>query len=245
MSDIVLGLGPIIFHDFELPAGIAFGGRQQLAVHELADGRRIIDCMGRRDADIEFAGTLSGPDAGFRARELDRLRIAAMPLPLSWDVFCFTVVVRELGLNYQNDRWIPYRIRCAVQQDETSAFAPQAISEQAFPWIDLDTAITQSSAAGLVLGLPTDFSLQGLTFGTESYFRVHAELDDASFAVTAGIAEREQYIDQTDFGAQSPEQMLDTLSARVDAIRRLDLLVRARNCIGRAAANLSPESLSL
>src|SRR6185312_16853786 len=105
MSDVVLALGPIVFSDFELPTGISFGGRQQLAVHDLADGRRVIDCVGRRDADIVFAGTLSGPDAGLRARELDRLRICALPLPLSWDAFCFTVVVRELSLNYLNDRW--------------------------------------------------------------------------------------------------------------------------------------------
>ena len=70
MSDIALLLGPVAFQDFELPANIGFGGEQRLAVHCLPGGARVIDVLGRDDAEITFSGIFSGSDATLRARTL-------------------------------------------------------------------------------------------------------------------------------------------------------------------------------
>lgn len=243
MSDIVLGLGPIVFRDFEVPAGISFGGRQKLAVHELADGRRIIDCMGRRDADIEFSGTLSGPDASFRARELDQLRVFALPQPLTWDVFCFTVMLRELSLSYQNDKWIPYRIRCAVQQDET--LVPGVAAELVSTSADINTAAIESSAAGLDLDLSVAHRIGYVTIGTEEYYEIKGELETADSALRTGISEQDLRLSQAGLGSQSPEGALQALSDGADVLHRLALLVRARSYFTRATTILAPENFGL
>lgn len=92
MSEVVLQLGPVTFSAFEIPAGINFGGRQIIAIHQLADGRRVIDSIGAAESELSFSGAFSGPTATFRARQLDSLRVAGAELSLTWDVFCYTVV---------------------------------------------------------------------------------------------------------------------------------------------------------
>jgi len=63
MSDVILVLGPVAFQDFEIPSAINFGGRQRLAVHQLTNGRRVVDTMGPDASEIGFSGVFSGPDA--------------------------------------------------------------------------------------------------------------------------------------------------------------------------------------
>ena len=102
MSDVALLLGPIVFQDFEIPAGINFGGRQRLALHHLPGGFRIINALGRDDAQISFSGIFTGSDATLRARSLDELRVAGIALPLTWDVLFYTVLIAEFRADYCN-----------------------------------------------------------------------------------------------------------------------------------------------
>lgn len=92
MSGIALILGPVVFQDFEAAAGIRFGGEQRIIVHKLPGGTRVIDSLGRDDAEITLSGTFSGPDGTLRARMLDELRAEGSVLPLTWDVFFYSVV---------------------------------------------------------------------------------------------------------------------------------------------------------
>jgi hypothetical protein len=87
-----LVLGPVLFADFEVPERIGFGGRQQLVIHQLPGGGRVIDALGRDDADISWSGFFSGEDAADRARVVDTLRAQGQPLPLIWDAFYYTVL---------------------------------------------------------------------------------------------------------------------------------------------------------
>ena len=107
MSDVALLLGPIVFQDFEIPSGINFGGRQRLALHRLPGGFRVIDALGRDDAQISFAGIFTGSDATLRARSLDELRVAGIALPLTWDVLFYTVLISDFHADYRNGWWIP------------------------------------------------------------------------------------------------------------------------------------------
>jgi hypothetical protein len=127
MSDF-LQLGPVSFQDFELPAHIGFGGSQRLAVHVLPGGVRVIDAMGRDDADIAWSGAFSGPDAADRARLLDVLRVEGGVLPLSWDAFCYLVVIAEFSAAYEHVNWLPYRISCKVVRDLAQSAADVALS---------------------------------------------------------------------------------------------------------------------
>jgi len=83
-------------------------------VQTLPGGGRVIDAMGQDDADISWAGILTGPDAASRARLLDSLRIAGDALPLVWDSFAYNVIIADITLEFRNPWWIPYRLRCVV-----------------------------------------------------------------------------------------------------------------------------------
>lgn len=82
MQDATLVIGPVALQDFEIPEKISFGGCQALAVHRLIGGERVIDVLGRDDANIVFKGTFSGQDAAARARMLDGLRTSGQEIPL-------------------------------------------------------------------------------------------------------------------------------------------------------------------
>lgn len=117
----MLLLGPVAFQDFEIPSGINFGGKQRLALHRLPGGSRVIDALGRDDAQIGFSGVFAGSDATLRARSLDELRVAGIALPLTWDIFFYTVLIADFYADYRNGWWIPYHIICTVVRDEASA----------------------------------------------------------------------------------------------------------------------------
>jgi hypothetical protein len=134
MSDVALLLGPIVFQDFEIPSGVNFGGRQHLALHRLPGGSRVIDALGRDDAQISFAGIFTGSDATLRARALDELRVAGIALPLTWDVLFFTVLISDFHAAYCNGWWIPYRIVCTILQDEASALLQPVVSLATAIW---------------------------------------------------------------------------------------------------------------
>jgi hypothetical protein len=116
MSDY-LQLGPVSFQDFALPGRIRFGGKQRLAVHTLPGGVRVIAAMGRNDAEIAWRGAFSGADAADRARGIDLMRVEGSTWTLSWDAFCYLVVISDFDASYEHVNWVPYRISCTVVQD--------------------------------------------------------------------------------------------------------------------------------
>ena len=112
-----LQLGAITFQGFELPSRLRFGGAQQLAIHKLIGGTRVVDALGRDDAPLVWSGILSGGDAARRARSLDDVRVAGQAQTLTWDAFCYSVIVAKLSLDFSSPWWIPYEISCTVQRD--------------------------------------------------------------------------------------------------------------------------------
>jgi|GEM_PF-1589125 len=121
MPQAALSLGPISFQEFEIPPMIAFGGRHRIATHYLSSGARQIDTLGPDDANISFAGVLSGPNAAIRAHEIDTLRSIGTPLTLAWSEFEYLVIISEFRAEYRNRWWIPYRITCTIVSDPISA----------------------------------------------------------------------------------------------------------------------------
>ena len=117
LSGVALVLGPIVFQNFEIPDGINFGGDQRLAVHQLPGGPRVIDVLGDVPADITWSGVFSGAAAAARASTLETMRVEAAALTLSWDVFLFSVVIKQFEARYHNSAWVPYRLTVSVLGD--------------------------------------------------------------------------------------------------------------------------------
>ena len=144
MSASYLSLGSVSFQEFEVPSGIAWGGAQQLKIHRLPGGTRIVDAMGRDDADIEWSGVFSGPDAALRASLLDFMRADGGVLALTWSSFYYSVIIARFDADQRRPNWIPYKISCCVVRDESAAIFLAPVSLAAS--VAQDLAIAASLA---------------------------------------------------------------------------------------------------
>ncbi len=234
MSEYLL-IGPVLLEAFELPSRVLWGGRQRLAVHRLPGGRRVIDALGRDDADIAWTGTFTGPDAMLRARAIDLMRGDGRVWPLSWGSFFYSVVVSRFEASYERENWIPYRIACTVLRDEAAAVAEAGLSLAEGVLADV-AALSGGGfpgVAGVVdaAGLAALVSLPGaLRPGTAARGQAVAGLRGQEAAVERAMAERGARLRAADGGTAQ-----GLLAAR-DEAGALAGLAAARGVLGRARA---------
>jgi hypothetical protein len=245
MANTTLTLGPVIFQGFEIPCGINFGGKQRLAVHRLPGGVRVIDALGRDDADIAFSGIFCGDNATLRARLLDEMRASGALLPLTWDVFFYTVVVAQFQANYSTSNWIPYRITCTVLLDEASALIQAAVSLGASVLSDVGTAISQAMASGVDIS-----SLQTTMSDTSATVRDTAAYNVAQSGIATVQSNLASAIDAA--GTALPIDAITSpgnassgvagLTTAIGASQQLSQLTIAQSYLGRVATNLANAS---
>ncbi|MBV8524318.1 MAG: hypothetical protein JOY71_19685 [Acetobacteraceae bacterium] len=245
MSETILVLGPVAFEDFEIPSGISFGGKQRLAIHEMPGGARVIDSLGRDDTEITFSGIFSGQDATLRARSLDELRALGQTLPLTWDVFFYSVIIRSFEADYRSPWWIPYQIACTVLRDEASAAVETAISLAASVISDISAAATQAITAGIDLSSTQSalLSSKSTVRGTDAYGLARTSLSAAQTSVAAQLSQSEASLDGSALFARGPASTAAaSLGMATSQAQSLAALVQARSYLGRAAINLSNAS---
>jgi hypothetical protein len=219
----LLILGSFEFTDFEVPGEISFGGAQKLAVHKLIGGTRVIDVMGRDDADVTWSGVFSGSNAGDRARVLDAMRVEGDPLNLTWDEFCYTVLIESLSMDFCNPWWIPYKITCTVMADQA-----QSISEFVPDVADAILGdLTSASAYYDVSGaLAATSAPNALTQGDASYTSASVALANTAQGIDANIQ-----VAQSNLTSSS-------LATLVSASGSLAQLCAARGYVERSINNL-------
>jgi hypothetical protein len=219
----LLTLGDFDFESFEIPERIGFGGRQQLAVHKLIGGARLIDSIGQDDCAIRWSGVFSGKDASDRARELDAMRVAGLQLPLYWDAFCYVVLIEAVTFQFSNPWWVPYRISCVVVQDlaEITQVASPALADSLLSDLSFAGMYTNTTNAIAAAAVPN-----ALIAGTAQYAA-------ASGALQSNLA----FINQSIFGYQNSLQSTD-LTTMVNASGSLAQLYVAQAYVQRAAINL-------
>lgn len=222
-----LALGPIAFTSLEVPARISFGGRQQLHVHTLIGGQRVIDAMGADDSLISWSGVFSGADAVPRVRTLDALRIAGIEVPLAWGAFLYTVVVSSFTARFERENWIPYDINCVVSFDEAVVAVQAAMSVLGSVGLDIRSATALGgldlSMVGEALALP-DASSSG---SADAATARRALADAAASANAALLAASNSIIAASD------------VPSAVQAAGQLALASAARGFILRGSANFN------
>lgn len=222
-----LVLGPVVFGGFEVPAKLNFGGRQRLAIHRLPGGVRVIDAMGRDDADIAWSGIFTGPDAAWRARLLDVMRATGAVLELTWDAFLYSVVIARFDADFQAPWWVPYRIVCTVVQDEAQALVTTVVTLGASLASDL-----LSASAGFDMTAPTvAVAAPGATTaGTAAQASALSTLRGTRSGLEAAL---------TNAGSGVGGGSLDTLATNTGSLAQL---ANARGYLGRTATNLANAS---
>ena len=227
MADTKLYLADFEFGALEIPAEIRFGGAQRLSVHELVGGTRVIDAMGRSDRALEWSGLLLGGQATTRARFLDGLRIAGLPMTLTWGEFKYSVIVREFEATYQRSYQIPYRISCEVVQDKTTPpGSPGAtpidnqVAADLTAATTLATSIGDTKLTGLMGALSTAISAVS-TFASAAQSTINSVLQPLA-AVRAQVTVLQASVSSTianvtTFGGVLPGTPLAQLGANFNA----------------------------
>jgi len=245
MSNIVLALGPIEFSSFEIPVSIGFGGRQILAVHQLTDGRRVIDSVGPADLGLAFSGAFSGPTATFRARLLNTLRATGAQLSLTWDVFCYTVVIDRFEADYRNPIWIPYHLSCAVLQDDASP------AHDSIPSLDVSVSSDLTTAAAECAGIGIDFTgalatltdARATTLGSAAYGAALTAIGNALSAIAAQMALAEATIESLVTRTETcTSSLTGDLLHSTGVAQQLAGMTFGYSYVGRAARNLQNAS---
>jgi hypothetical protein len=232
MSGIALLLGPVAFQGFEVPERLAFGGGQRLAVHRLPGGDRVIDTLGRDDADLTWSGSFMGSDAADRARLLDALRVAGLPLELTWDSFFYVVIIAKFEAEYRSPWWIPYRLTCTVLSDPVASLTAAATSIGVAAAADLDAASTfglDVSAPQAALAAP-DATTPGGSGYTAAVGAIGSALSTLDQTITTTQAQLTTAGSAGDF------------AGTVAAAGQLAQSTAARGYLARASANLSNAS---
>lgn len=245
MADITLLLGPVVFQDFEVPARINLGGRQRVAVHRLVGGARVIDSLGRDDAELQFDGVFSGRDATLRARMLDELRAVGAPLPLTWDVFYYTVILTRFDAEYRNGWWIPFRIVCTVLRDEAAALIDTGFSLAGSAVSDVAAAASWTVGTDIGLGaVQSALSMPSAAIrGASDYVAAQGSLTATQGALSQSMGSAEAALNGSGLGsASSAAAGISGLGAAVGSAQQLAGLATARGYVGRAAINLANAS---
>jgi hypothetical protein len=232
MSDVLL-LGPVLFQDFELPERIGWGGAQRLTLHRLPGGARVIDAMGRDDAEISWTGVFSGSEGAWRARLVDLMRAEGGVWPLVWDSFFYSVVVSGFRADYARANWIPYRITCTVLRDEAEAVVEAGLSLAEGVLGDLVAAagVMDVSAAVAALALPGSW-----TRGTAAYDQSVRAAGDASAGLDGAVSSADGRMGQAAIDGPAG------LSGAVGSAGALAGLTQARGYVMRAQTNLQNAS---
>lgn len=247
MGQAILTLGGVPFQDFEIPPTITFGGGQNLAVHQLPGGSRVVDALGANDAAITWAGVFSGANATERARMLDLARVTGIMLPLTWDVFFYTVVISTFAADYSKGWWIPYKIACTVVRDEASVVVP--ILPTLAGSVNGDLAAAAAAAPGLNLnGAMTALAQPNATArGTANYAAALTSLQTAQSGAQSQIAANNTQLgalaaQPTPTGPYAASQGAGAITQAVGLAGSLASLTTAEGYIGRALVNLGNAS---
>jgi len=180
-QSVILTLDDFTFVDTEIPERIDFGGHQNLVLHDLVGGVRVVDAMGAFSEPLQWAGMFRGPEALSRARYLDAKRVAGKKLTLTWSELRYQVVIREFRATFERSYQIPYNIVLEVVADEAQPQATLVEKVSVDSLIDYDAI----AAADLVAALQAQQEIDAGPVTTSTMAGAFGSLQSALKAVSS------------------------------------------------------------
>ncbi|MEN7527028.1 hypothetical protein [Cupriavidus sp. DL-D2] len=252
MADVVLKLGDFTFERNEIPEQMPFGGEQALVVHRLVGGTKIVQAMGDFTGPISWSGWLEGQDALARARQLTAMRVAGVPVVLTWSEQSYAVLIHTFEPVFRLFHKIPYQITCEVIEDLTLSTAGTGDAS-------IDDLINGDilDASGLAESIG-DFTLTGLMNTVNSAISGVSSFANAAQSTLNSVlqpiaAVRQQVgtliasvnntmINVTTLGGIVPNnpiaKQVQNISNQIVAAQQLPLLVAMDRTVGRAQMNI-------
>lgn len=238
-GQITVTIGSITLGAFEVPEAISTTTTQVLAVHRLVGGARVINAMGPDYEPIRLSGIWTGASAMQRCRAMDALREAAQPVPLTWGVRLYTVMIRShRAEDRRNQTWIPYSIECEVLPTAPNP-QPTAITAKAGILGDLQSAAQSAAGAvssvlqpisGLISTAQAALNVVGPLLPGRTLGAAAGLLATANGAVTTGLSAAD-----ATFAATSQTNLGGLLNSSGD----LAVMAQAQGFVQRAAANVA------
>jgi hypothetical protein len=243
--------GDFEFADTEVPAKIPFGGEQQLVVHQLPGGARVVDSMGRSEMPLTWSGVFLGVDALGRARALDGMRAEGLALVLTWSEMAYSVVISSFHADFKQSFEIPYTITCTVIKDRTGSSTSSTDNIDDAMFGDMATA----NALGDVIGDSPLTSFLGTLDSAISSVSTFAQAAQSTIngvlAPIAAVTGRVQTLiastgntiaNVATVGGILPStpiaQAAASLNSQVAAMTQLPVLYQLQSVVGRMGANM-------
>lgn len=137
-------LGPFVFTDFAVPEALPFGGKQQMHVHKMPGGSRVVDTMGPDDNERYFTAIFRGSDALGNALTLDAMRRSGAELPYSNGVEARTVVIASFEPVVKRFNHIEFAITLITTDNAAGAVGASGLG--AMVLADLGQALALATA---------------------------------------------------------------------------------------------------
>ena len=239
-----LTLGGIGFDGFEVPEKMPFGGQQQLVVHKLPGGGRVVHAMGPDDRNIEWTGYFRGPQAVPRARQVDALRNKGAAISLTWADFTRRVVIQTFECDYTKGGFLlPYKLSCVVIPQAQTVAKPsflQGIAKDLGDSLGITGLATQAQAA--ISQAQRLMPVVGaLTSGSSTFVALSSGLGSAQAVVGGVQTAAEGQLSGLATAATAAGSVFGGaggLSAGADAAQAMATASAAGGLLSRAAANL-------
>ncbi|WP_248769058.1 hypothetical protein [Pseudomonas sp. MWU12-2345] len=227
-------LGDFEFSGLEVPEAASPGaGKQQLVVHKLVGGKRVIDVMGVDYDNIRWSGWILGATAGERVADLERMRDEGQILTFSMDAYYFSVVIQSFEASFEHLYRRKYSIELVVKERLDAPVKPNALSGA------LDSLI--NSDLGKSLGLANTINNPSITSAIANIQSAVAQVQGFANATVDTI---QSVIRPIVAAQQLAQAVIAQVGASVNDITTLGGLVPG-NPVANAARNLTRQATAI
>lgn len=226
-------VGDVEFTGLEVPESVTVGAKQQLVVHKLVGGKRIVDVLGVDYDNLSWGGWMTGATAGERVTELETLRDAGQPLSFNMDGYYFSVIIQSFSSRFEHIYRRFYNIELLVVERLDAPVTENALAGT------LDSLI--NSDVGESLGLASIINSDAVTGAIETVKGAVSQVQGFANATIATV----QSVIRPLVAAQAVVQsVIAQVGASVNDITTLGGLVPG-NPVARAANNVLRQGAAL
>jgi hypothetical protein len=247
-------LGDFEFSGLEVPESATPGaGKQQLVIHKLVGGRRVIDVMGVDYDPISWSGWIIGATAQERVTELETMRNDGQPLSLSIGSYYFSVLISnftpvfefEYRRRYSIELTIIDRLDAPITENALSGTLDALVNSDVGETLGLSSIINSDAVTSSIAAVKDAVSqVQGFANATISTVQtVIRPLVAAQAIVQSTIAQVGASInDITTLGGLIPGNPISTAANNVlrqgAALTQLAPLYQMQSVLGRLQKNV-------